>query len=109
MDDIINKLNLLDYFGFCKVSGNKPIHRLYFALEDPSPNKAQFYLFLEICYWLMNLSKLEKNKEKAISQAKSMIDWKSPEDACAKFIKDVVAFGIRSEIQPKSILQVRTC
>ena len=62
MDDIINKLNLLDYSGFCKISGHKPMHKLYFALEDKAPDHAQFYLFLEICYWLMNLSKLDKNK-----------------------------------------------
>lgn len=78
MDDIVNKLNLLDYLGFCKLSGHKPINKFYFAIEDKSPDNAQFYLFLEMCYWLMNLSKPDRSREKCVTQAKSMIDWKDP-------------------------------
>ena len=59
MDDIHIKLNLLNYASdFCKVAERKPIHKFYFALPDPSSkNNDQLYYFLELCYWIMALSK----------------------------------------------------
>ena len=55
MDDIAEKLTLLDYQNkFCKTRGRKPIHRLYFAISQPSePSAEKFYYFLDLCYWLM--------------------------------------------------------
>jgi len=59
MDDIIEKLRLLDYDQkFCKTRGHKPISRTFFAireLEDEDPELKIGY-FVEICYWLLSLS-----------------------------------------------------
>lgn len=107
MEDIINKLNLIDYGLFCKVAERKPIHRAYFAIADPSSaNNEQLYHFIELCYWLINLAKVDRSKEKAVIQAKTMIDWKSAESASQKFLNDLQTFGIRHEFTPKNILPV---
>jgi hypothetical protein len=34
MEDIITKLNLIDYTVFCKVTEHKPINKFYFAMQD---------------------------------------------------------------------------
>lgn len=74
----MNKLNLIDYPIFCRVTEHKPINRAYFAYQDlKSENNEQLNYFLEMGYWLMNLSKVDRSKDKAASQAKAMIDWKS--------------------------------
>ena len=59
MDDIAVKLTLLNYGKhFCKLAGKKPIHKLYFALPDPSSkDNSQLFYFLELAYWIMALSK----------------------------------------------------
>jgi hypothetical protein len=36
MEDIITKLNLIDYTIFCKVTEHKPINKFYFAMQDTS-------------------------------------------------------------------------
>lgn len=107
MEDIITKLHLIDYQTFCRVTERKPVHRFYFAVQDTAcePNDQLFH-FLEIGYWLMNLSKVDRSKEKAAVQAKTMIDWKSVEGACNKFLTDVQTFGIKHELTSKSIIQV---
>ena len=47
MEDIITKLHLIDYIGFCRVTEHKPIHRAYFAMKDPrSTNNEQLYEFV---------------------------------------------------------------
>lgn len=57
----------------------KPINRFYFALEDSeSKQKEQFFYFLEVCYWIMSLSKGNQKKEKLALYSKTLIDWKSP-------------------------------
>lgn len=55
MDDIAEKLNLLDYTNkFCAPRGKQPIHRWYFAFsENVSNTQEKFHYFLELCYWLM--------------------------------------------------------
>ena len=60
MDDIIEKLSLLDYeTSFCKVWRHKRISRIYFAHpphfgEDQSQ---RVNMFFDMCYWLMNMNK----------------------------------------------------
>lgn len=58
MDDIIEKLHLLDYMKkFCIKNGKKPISRTYFAMKcDTEPSEEKVRCFVEICYWLMSLS-----------------------------------------------------
>ena len=44
----------------------------------------------------MNLSKVDRSKDKAAQQAKALIDWKSGvEGSCNKFLADMQAFGIK--------------
>jgi len=60
MDDIIEKLSLLDYESqFCKGWKQKRVSRIYFAHtdnngEDPIIRVNYFY---DITYWLMSLNK----------------------------------------------------
>lgn len=64
MDDIYIKLSLLEYeSNFCPAAERKQINRFYFAFEDPnSKENDQLFYFLELCYWIMALSRPEKNK-----------------------------------------------
>ena len=57
MDDIIEKLNLLDYLtNYCKKKKVKPISRTYFAVKSESePTEEKVRNMVEISYWLMNL------------------------------------------------------
>ena len=60
MDDIIEKLSLLDYENsFCKGYKHKRISRIYFAHEPhmgEDLNQRVNYLY-DMCYWLMNMNK----------------------------------------------------
>jgi hypoxanthine-guanine phosphoribosyltransferase len=62
MDDIIEKLHLLDYLKkFCPKYQRKPISRTYFAIKcetEPTPLKVRY--FVELSYWLMSLSIQDK-------------------------------------------------
>ena len=57
MDDIIEKLHLLDYLSlFCKPRKKKPISRTYFALKALSePIDTKLKDFVELSYWLLGL------------------------------------------------------
>lgn len=62
MDDIIEKLNLLDYSSkFCKIKQQRPISRTFFAiLEQEEPHQAKEIqqkvgYMIELCYWLLSL------------------------------------------------------
>ena len=58
MDDIIEKLQLLEYsFGFCKTRSRPPISRTYFAVkqEDVEKSDIKVEYMVELCYWLMSL------------------------------------------------------
>jgi Intra-flagellar transport protein 57 len=57
MDDIIEKLHLLDYIKkFCPKYNRKPISRTYFALHSPFENpEEKVRYFVELSYWLMSL------------------------------------------------------
>ena len=57
MDDIIEKLNLLDYLkNFCKKKKKKPFSRTYFAIKsDSEKTEEKVRNMVEVCYWLMNL------------------------------------------------------
>ena len=58
MDDILEKLHLLDYHSkFCPKFGKRPISRTYFAISSPNePTEAKVRYFVELSYWLMSLS-----------------------------------------------------
>lgn len=58
MDDILEKLGLLDYGKkFCVTRSHKLVSRTYFALKQEACEKTEIkvkYMF-ELCYWLMSL------------------------------------------------------
>lgn len=58
MEDIIEKLQLLDYkASFCPTRKLKPISRTFFALQMDNEigGDQKFKYLVEICYWLMSL------------------------------------------------------
>ena len=58
MDDIVEKLGLLDYSSkFCIRRNYKPVSRTYFALkqEQSESTEVKVQYFVELCYWLMSL------------------------------------------------------
>jgi hypothetical protein len=66
MDDIIEKLHLLDYLKkFCAKNNKKPISRTYFAIKtDSEPTVEKVRYFVELSYWLMSLCYEDEQTEK---------------------------------------------
>lgn len=59
MDDIIEKLHLLDYHSkFCPQYRRKPLSRTYFAIpsQTSEPPEEKYRCFIELSYWLMSLA-----------------------------------------------------
>jgi hypoxanthine-guanine phosphoribosyltransferase len=58
MDDIIEKLHLLDYLTkFCAKNKKKPFSRTYFAIKsETEPVDLKVRNMVELAYWLMSLS-----------------------------------------------------
>jgi len=64
MDDIIEKLSLLDYENqFCKGWKHKRISRVYFA-HQAAPDEERVHLFYDMIYWLMSLNKDQRAEQK---------------------------------------------
>lgn len=60
MDDIIEKLSLLDYENsFCKGRKHKRVSRIYFAHppHQGEDTAARCTLLYDMCYWLMGMNK----------------------------------------------------
>ena len=58
MDDIIEKLHLLDYkANFCVPRKLKAMSRTYFAIEptDQEGSDSKVAYLVDLCYWLMSL------------------------------------------------------
>ncbi len=45
----------------------------------------------------MSLSKPNQKKDKLALYTKTLIDWKSPENSCIKFLSDLGNFGVKIE------------
>lgn len=90
MDDIIDKLKLLDYeLKFCKARKYKPISRIFFAhYEDEKHNKAEF--LYELSYWIMSLDRTKKNVT-----YKPYSDHRKRDDAFVKLLADIKKHGIK--------------
>ena len=67
MDDIIEKLHLLNYLKiFCKKYNRKPISRTYFAIKSSSEDtEVKVRYFVELSYWLMSLGFEESKAQSA--------------------------------------------
>lgn len=60
MDDIMEKLRLLDYENnFCRPYNRPPISRIYFAYLE-GPVQERLHYFYDMCYWLMSFSKVSR-------------------------------------------------
>ena len=61
MDDIIEKLRLMNYeTEFCSRMNRPAISRTYFARSDFEKNgPSKFQNFFDICYWLMSYSEVK--------------------------------------------------
>lgn len=60
MDDIIEKLSLLDYENqFCKGWKHPQISRVFFAHVDETPDSDihRIHVLYDMIYWLMSLNK----------------------------------------------------
>ena len=60
MDDIIEKLSLLDYENsFCKGWKHKKISRIYWAHppQDGDDEKERMHMLYDMVYWLMSFNK----------------------------------------------------
>jgi hypothetical protein len=67
MDDIIEKLSLLDYENqFCKGWKHKRISRVYFAHPLPADEdeKTRIHMLYDMVYWLMSLNKDQVSSHK---------------------------------------------
>ncbi len=70
MDDIIEKLHLLNYKKlFCELKKMPPLSRTYFAFKTESETTREKVRYLvELSYWLMSLSEEEEGRrEKKVS------------------------------------------
>mmetsp|Transcript_24699 Transcript_24699/g.38438 ORF Transcript_24699/g.38438 Transcript_24699/m.38438 type:complete len:359 (+) Transcript_24699:235-1311(+) len=106
MDDIIEKLRLLDYDKkFCKTRGHQSLSRTYFALDmepvEDAETKVKY--MVELCFWLLSLGfedsyKKEhrrKNGNYAADQIKNPFEniryenFGSRREAIHKVVKDI--------------------
>ena len=95
MDDIIEKLSLLDYEkAFCKGWKHKKISRVYFAhpLPPDEDEKSRIHLLYDMIYWLMSLNK-EQNKKQGVFI--NFRDFKgNVVEALNKMLSDLKKFGL---------------
>jgi hypothetical protein len=55
----------------------------------------------------MSLNKANQKKEKVALYSKTLVDWKSPQNACIKFISDLNNYGVKTEsIEMGNIVEV---
>lgn len=99
MDDVIEKLHLLDYENkFCKPYRKNPINRVYFLYPDNQASQLSY--FYELTYWLMNIGKYDNKKPNGglIMPIGPLLDFDSIGDAnevAKQILTDVRAFGVK--------------
>lgn len=105
MDDIIEKLHLLNYQSkFCKNQGLKALSRTFFAFRDTSCSREfQVRYFFMLSYWLMSLAdeplnqrSNKKQTSKPASAKKQPVFEAFPteEDAIERLFKDIKKFKV---------------
>jgi len=94
MDDIIEKLSLLDYENsFCKGWKHKRISRIYFAHKphNGEDETQRVHMLYDMVYWLMSMNK-EKSKKQGVFV--NFRDFKGNTlEALTKMINDLKKFG----------------
>lgn len=91
MDDIVEKLMLLDYESkFCKPQKRKPLSWVFFSCpEDEKSNKPE-YLY-ELCYWIMSIG-----NQKRIGAYLNFKNFKTPKEAMAKLLSEAKKIGVKT-------------
>ena len=95
MDDIIEKLSLLDYeTAFCKGWKHKRISRVFFAHPplEGEDEALRVHTLYDMCYWLMSLN---KDMYKKLGVYINFKDFKGKtDDALNKLMNDLRKFGL---------------
>lgn len=94
MDDIIEKLSLLDYENqFCKGWKHKKISRIYFAHPpEEEEETSRLHMLYDMVYWLISLNKEQSKKQGVFINFK---DFKGKvEGAMSKMVGDLKKFGL---------------
>jgi estrogen-related receptor beta like 1 len=96
MEDILDKLKLLDYENkFCRPKNLKPILKTYFAVPSANPNE-QFYYFTSAVAWLMSLN----NRNIAPPN-----QYDDPNAVAANILSELKNAGLPSEFAPSKLKQ----
>ena len=91
MDDIIEKLRLLNYEAeFCRMRNRKPLSRIFFSYEEGLEDK--FSCFYELCYWLMSFS---KKRSKLIGGLNEFNPDLTEKEKLLQLITDLTTFGVK--------------
>jgi len=90
MDDIIDKLKLLDYEASFQM---KPISRIFFSHYEEEKGFDKWEYLYELCHWLMSFSQ-SKGKKNGIYP--SFQKHKTSQEAVKRLIADCKKFGIKS-------------
>jgi len=73
MEDIYEKLNLIDYKDlFCRTLNLPLINKLYFAIDEEKNRQEKFEYYYKLCNWIMNLSKVYTIFNSLIKKIKKM-------------------------------------
>lgn len=94
MDDIQEKLKLLDYENmFCKMYKHPPVSHVYFSHHiNPADQLSYFY---DLVYWLMSLNKLKSPNLRPFTPFVSSSHIGDPEEVVKQILADVKNFGIK--------------
>ncbi len=92
MDDIIEKLRLLNYEQeFCKRLNRKSLSRIYFSHEE-DPDHTKFSYFYELSYWLMSFS---KKRTKLIGGLNEFNPDLNDDSKMKQLMLDLSTFGVK--------------
>jgi serine/threonine protein kinase len=92
MDDIIEKLRLINYEGeFCKRRNRQPLSRIYFSHEEDSLHE-KFGYFYELSYWLMSFS---KKRTKLIGGLTEFNPDLTEDAKLRQLLLDLATFGVK--------------
>ena len=95
MDDIQEKLKLLDYENmFCKVFKHPPVSHVYFSHHiNPAEQLSYFY---DLVYWLMSLNKMKSPNLRPFTPFVSSSHIGDAEEVAKQILADVKNFGIKA-------------
>lgn len=82
MDDIIDKLKLLEYEKYFKM---KPISRIFFSHHEQEKGFNKWEYLYELCHWLMSFSDDKGKRNGVHSNFKS---HRTPQEAVKRLISD---------------------